>query len=139
MAASAFSNKSVMPTRHDLDELLSECAALLQDIEAFLLDHCSGWTPEWKFYGKRAGWTVSYGFKGRRIFHLIPQAGHFTMVFVLGKRAVSACRESRLPEAIKSTIESAREYVEGRSVRVDVRTRKDVTAAKQLVAIKLAN
>jgi hypothetical protein len=139
MAASALSDKAVMPTRRDLDELLSESAALLQDIEAFLLDHCAGWTLEWKYYGKQAGWTAAYEFNGRRIFHLIPQAGHFTVVFVLGKRAVSACRESRLPEAIKSSVESAREYVEGRSVRVDIRTRKDIAIAKQLAAIKLAN
>jgi hypothetical protein len=139
MAASAFDNKSVEPTRQDLDEVLSESSVFLTDIEEYLRDQCGEFTSEWKFYGKKAGWTVAYVHKGRRIFHMIPQTSLFTVVFVLGKGAVSVCRDSSLPESIKSSIESAREYVEGRSVRVEIHSAEDVSNAKRLVAIKLAS
>jgi len=137
MAASAFENKSIEPTRQDLDEVLSESSVFLSDIEEYLREQCGEFTSEWKFYGKQAGWTVAYRHKDRSLFHMIPQTGLFTVVVVLGKRAVSACRDSSLPESIKSSVESAREFVEGRSVRVNIHTAEDVTNAKQLVAIKL--
>ena len=63
----------------------------------------------------------------------------FTVVFVLGKRAVSAAQKSGLPEEVKAAIEDAREYVEGRSIRLDVRTVEDVAIVKQIITIKMDN
>ena len=123
----------------DLKEVLDESAALLNAIEQFLVELCSEFIPEWKFYGKQAGWTVAYRCEDRTVFHLIPQPGLFTVVFVLGMRGAAACRDSALPDEVKSSIEKAREYAEGRTVRVEVRTQADVATVKQLVSIKLAN
>ena len=123
----------------DLKEVLDESAALLNAIEQFLVESCRGISPEWKFYGKQAGWTVAYRCDERRVIHLIPQPGLFTVVFVLGMRAAAACRDSALPEDVKASIENAREYAEGRTVRFEVRTQADVATVKQLISIKLTN
>jgi hypothetical protein len=137
MAASAFEDRTTEPSRQDLEGVLSESASLLADIERFLVTCCGAFEAEWKYYGKQAGWTIAYAHKERRVFHLIPQAGSFALVFVLGKRAVTAALDSGLPDSMKNNIEAAREYVEGRSVRLDVRTPIDVTIAKELILIKL--
>jgi len=138
-SASFFSDKAEAPTRSSLEELISAGVPLLLAIEDYIRERCGVFQCEWKFYGKRAGWTVAYEHGSRRLFHLIPQEGRFVAVLVLGKRAVSACLESGLPDDFKRSILEAREYVEGRSIRVDVRSEADAAVVNQLIAIKLAN
>lgn len=92
-----------------------------------------------EFYGKKAGWTLALGHGGRRILHLIPRSGLFTVVYTLGKRAQEVCKGSPLPPEILSALRSARDYTEGKSIRFDVATADDVETAKQLATIKMAN
>ena len=139
MAESVFDDKSNEPTSQELDQVLGVTAALLRDVERSLLNQFGEVTREWKFYGKKAGWTLALAHKGRRFFHLIPRKGLFTVVLTLGTRAVVACEASDLPEEVRSAIKDAREYAEGRSIRLDVAAAEDLVAVKQLIAIKLAH
>lgn len=135
---SIFDDKSQQPDTFALDKALGETAALLKDLEQHLVAEFGEVTREWKFYGKKAGWTLAIAHKKRRVFHLIPQSGFFTVVFTLGKQAVLAAQHSCLPEELLSAIADAREYVEGRSIRLDVATPDDVAVVKQLIALKMA-
>ena len=139
MAESIFDSKARQPTRADLLDAVGETAEQFRDLEQRLTDEYGQLTPEWKFYGKRAGWTLALGCKGRRILHLIPRSGLFTVVLTLGKKAALACREARLPEEVLSSIENAREYAEGRSIRLDVRTSKDVRIVTRIAIIKMSH
>lgn len=139
MAESIFDDKSKTPTSSELFKALGETATLLKSIEQYLRDQLGEITHEWKFYGKKAGWTLALVHKDRRVFHLIPRLGLFTVVFTLGKRAVAASQGSGLPTDILSAIESAREYAEGRSIRLDVTSATDIAILRQLMAIKMAN
>jgi hypothetical protein len=139
LALSVFDDKSQEPTASELEEVLGESASLLNAIEQNLIDQFGGLTREWKFYGKKAGWTLSLKHKNRRIFHLIPQPDFFTVVFTLGKRAVSAAQKIGLPGEILSAIENAREYAEGKSIRFDVKSAEDVATVRQIAAIKMDN
>ena len=139
MAESIFDDKSKAPTSSELGKALGKTAILLQEIEQHLFEQFGEITREWKFYGKKAGWTLALVYKDRRVFHLIPRSGLFTIVFTLGKRAVLISQGSDLPTGILSAIESAREYAEGKSVRFDVTSTKDVAIVRQLIAIKMSN
>ena len=139
MAASVFDNKTVEPDSSELDIALGNAAPLLKSVEEYIIDQFGALSHEWKFYGKKAGWTLALVHNGRRILHLIPQAGQFTAVFTLGERAVSIAHESKLPNETKSDIDSARKYAEGRSVRLEVNSAADAEIVKQLVAVKLAS
>jgi hypothetical protein len=139
MAESIFDDKSKAPTSSELDKALGKTAALLQEIEQHLFDQFGEITHEWKFYGKKAGWTLALAYKDRRVLHLIPRSGLFTVVFTLGKRAVLISQRSDLPAGILSAIENAREYAEGKSIRFDVLSKEDVAIVRQLVAIKMSN
>ena len=139
MAESIFDDKSKAPTSSELDKALGKTAALLKEIEQHLFDQFGEITREWKFYGKKAGWTLALVYKDRRVFHLIPRSGLFTIVFTLGKRAVLISQGSDLPTGILSAIENAREYAEGKSIRFDVTSTKDVAIVRQLIAIKMSN
>lgn len=139
MAESVFEDRATEPTSSELHKSLGKAATLLMDLEKQLAAEHGDLTREWKFYGKRAGWTLALGHGGRRILHLIPQSGAFTVVFTLGKRAVVACQESALPPDILSALETARDYAEGRSIRFDISTAEDVRTATLLAASKMAN
>jgi hypothetical protein len=106
MAVSTFDDKSKQPTASELEAALGEAATWLEDVEQHLADQYGEVTREFKFYSKKAGWTMALKHKKRRVFHLIPQSGLFTVVFALGKRAVSAAQESALPEESKAAIKA---------------------------------
>jgi hypothetical protein len=44
-----------------------------------------------------------------------------------------------LPDSVLSIIDSARKYAEGRGVRLEVRSKRDLENIKELAAIKMAN
>lgn len=139
MAESIFDDKSKAPMTSEIEAALGKTAALLKNIEQQLIEEYGEIIREWKFYSKKAGWTLALVYKERRVFHLIPRTGLFTVVFTLGNRAVSAARGSGLPGVILSEIENAREYAEGRSIRFDVTSVEDVAIVMQLAKIKMSN
>ena len=74
--------------------------------------------------------------KKRNLFFCIPMKGGFRIAFVFGEKAVSAVQSSDLPEAIKLELKNARKYAEGRGLRIDVKSARDVENIRKLVEIK---
>ena len=139
MAESVFEDKATVPTDVELYIALGKTASLLKKIEKHLFELYGEVTREWKFYGKKAGWTLALTVKNRRVFHLIPRSGLFTVVFTFGKQAILACQKSELPTAVLLALEHAPEYAEGKSIRFDVIATDTITTIKHLVAIKIAS
>ena len=44
-----------------------------------------------------------------------------------------------LPDSVLAVIDEAKKYAEGRGVRIEIRTKKDLEIAKELSAVKMAN
>jgi len=137
MPESIFEEKSNQPGTADLYSALGESAAILKKIETYITNQHGSFEWEWKFYGKKAGWTAATMYKKRRLFHLIPKDGYFTMVFTLGKNGVSACLESSLPEEIKEIIIIAPVYAEGTTFRFDVNEMHQIEAVCELIRVKI--
>lgn len=74
--------------------------------------------------------------RARTLAYLIPGERQFEVSIVLGERAVVLALASDLPEKIKTLIQEAKAYVEGRGVRFVVASEKDVAAAVALVRCK---
>lgn len=68
-----------------------------------------------------------------------PCKGYFLASFALGEKAVKAAHESDLPAPILEIIDGAKKYFEGRAVRIEVRTAKDVRNVEKIAVIKMAN
>jgi Protein of unknown function (DUF3788) len=47
--------------------------------------------------------------------------------------------KSDLPKAVIEEVTNAKKYAEGRGLRVEVKTRRDVESIKKLIAIKVMN
>jgi hypothetical protein len=70
---------------------------------------------------------------------MTPCRGYFLASFALGEKAVKASHESDLPAWVLETIDTARPYAEGRGVRLEVRSERDVATVVKLATIKMAN
>ena len=76
--------------------------------------------------------------KGKRaVLYLIPNRGHFTAALALPDGAMDTVRSGGFPPSLVREIEGAKLYVEGRPVRIEVKTGKDAAIIKKLVAITL--
>ncbi len=139
MALSAFDDKQTPPGEDDLMRVLGRSDKAWDRLKAQIGAEFQPVDEIWKFSGKAWGWSLQLKRKKRAVLYLTPQDRFFYAGFALGERAVAAARDASLPESVMEIIDSARRYVEGRAVRLDVRTLKDAAIVAKLAAIKMAN
>ncbi|MDD4857304.1 MAG: DUF3788 domain-containing protein [Candidatus Krumholzibacteria bacterium] len=135
---SALDDKSSRPNQETLSKTLGKASALWGDLLTYLASEYEPLTEDWHFPGKNYGWGLRVKQKKRTILYMTPCAGHFLVSFALGEKAVRAAHESRLSDSVLKLIDDARQYAEGRGVRIEVRNRGDVEEIKRLAAIKMA-
>jgi len=137
MAFSFFNDKSKVPDNSDLQQALENTKKLWDELKAYIKDNYDSIREEWKHYGKKSGWTMKLLSKKRNMMFLWPLKGHFIVVFILGEKAVKAAMDSSLDESIITKIKEAKPYMEGRGIRVEVTSEKDIDNIKKLVEIKM--
>ncbi|MHC4744763.1 MAG: DUF3788 family protein [Planctomycetota bacterium] len=139
MAASIFEDKSVRPDSEKLLCVLGKSAGLWEKVRDNLQEDYGELVEDWKHYGQKTGWLLKVLRKKRNLFFHIPMKGAFQITFTFGEKAVSAVKNSDLPAAIKAELRDARRYAEGRVIRIDVKSAKDVANIRKLVKIKVHN
>jgi hypothetical protein len=139
MALSAFDDKLKRPSAGDLKRSLGRTSAHWDDLTAHIATEYAPLDETWNFSGANWGWSLRLKRKKRTVLYMTPCKGHFLVGFVLGEKAVKAAHESGLPDSVLTVIDQAKKYVEGRSVRIEIRNKKDIAIAKKLAAIKMAN
>ena len=139
MALSTLDDKSVVPNESILSDVLGEAFKIWKDIIKFLQEKCGDIQEVWKFTGQKYGWSFRIKYKKRTILYLGPRKEYFMAVFIFGEKAVAAAEKSALPEFIIDMIRSAKKYMEGRVIRIEVRQQADIKNIEKLVEIKLAN
>lgn len=138
--ASGFSeNKDCQPGDKALARALGGTKALWDE----LIDHIeTAYAPVTHRWSKSK--TTPLGFlrlirKERTILYLLPREGCFLTAFVFGEKATAAVRASDVPAAVVKALNEARVYAEGRGIRLETRTAKDLATMKKLAAIKMAH
>lgn len=139
MNTNVFMDKSVQPDGRRLAQVLGESAIWWAAIKNHIMQKHGDITEEWKFYNTKSGWTLKVFLKKRNLFFFTPLLGFFRLAFVFGDKAVAAVERSDLPEMIKNELTHARKYAEGRGIRVEVSSLKDVAHVKKLIDIKVSN
>jgi hypothetical protein len=139
METNAFMEKSIQPDGRRLTHALGERAILWETIKNHIAQKHGEVNEEWKFYNTKSGWTLKVLLKKRNLFFFVPLQGSFRLAFIFGDKAVAAVAKSDLPEAIKNEIKNARKYAEGRGLRIEVKSQKDVEHVKKLIDIKVGN
>ncbi len=69
---------------------------------------------------------------------MTPCHRHFLVGLVLGEKAVRAAHATPLEATVLARIDEAPRYPEGRGIRLEIRTKRDLDAVMQLAAIKMA-
>jgi hypothetical protein len=139
VALSAFDDKSQEPTKPDLKGVLGRSCASWDELVAYIDAKFSPLELTWGFSGAKWGWALRLKQKKRTVLYMTPCNRHFVVGFALGEKAVRAAHALTLPSALLAAIDAAPKYAEGRGVRIEVRTKKDVDAIKRLAAVKMAN
>ena len=139
METNAFMDKSIPPDDGRLGRVLGESATFWEAIKKSIVQKYGDVNEEWKFYNAKSGWTLKVLLKKRNLFFFVPLQGCFRVAFIFGDKAVAAVERSNLPEDMKNELKNARKYVEGRSIRIEVKSQKDVEHVKKLIDIKVSN
>lgn len=136
---SIFLDKSSKPDAKSVTRALGKTAKLWKKLREDLAGEHGELIDDWRCYSQKSGWTMKLLRKKRNLFFMTPQKEHFLVTFIIGDRALAEVEKSGLPEAVKSELRTAKKYVEGRVVRIAVKSRKDIDTVRKLVGIKLRN
>jgi hypothetical protein len=122
-----------------LRKMLGKTMGLWEELRIHLAETHPPIVEEWKFYGLKNGWSMKVLCGKRNLFFFVPREGGFMGGFIFGEKATEEVMRSRLPERLKQELSASRKYAEGRGLRVEVRSRADAEAVKELVGIKIRN
>ena len=139
MAISIFDDKAHPPKENDLCEVLGKTYKLWCALKDHVIAEYAPISPEWGFASKSTGWGLRLKGEKRAVLYMTPCKGYFLASFALGEKAVAAAHAAKLPTAMLEVIDKAPKYAEGRGVRLEVRTSKDVDSIKKLAVIKMAH
>lgn len=139
MATSTFDDKSSPPRTDQLAVSLGRARSLWEELVTELASQHPPLSETWKYGGKQWGWALQLKQRKRTVVWLTPCRGYFMAGFALGEKAVAAAHGTGLEPSVLAVIDGAKKYAEGRAVRLEVRTRKDVAVVEKLAAVKMAN
>ena len=136
---SIFLDKSVKPNNEMLSAALGQSYKYWEEIKNTLENQYGTLTEEWKYYSASSGWTLKLLLKKRNLFFFAPCEKYFRLAFIFGDKAVSAVEESDLPVKMVQELKSAKRYVEGRGLRLEIKKKADIKHVITLVGIKINN
>ena len=139
MDASVFTDKEKKPGDGDLAAALGATFGLWLALRNSVLEKYPAALQEWHYPGQKFGWSFRMKDKKRAIIYFLPRDRFFKVAFVFGEKATAQVLASGIAPAIKSALEQAKAYAEGRGIRIDVRDGAGLTDIKKLIEIKLAN
>lgn len=134
---SIFTDKNKQPDHTDLQAALGASYQLWQLIKEDIICKYPQAKEEWSF--SKYGWSCRIKDKKRAIIYLLPRSQFFKTAFVFGQKATDLIMKSQISESIKTELASARQYAEGRGIRIDIYDNTIISDIKQLIDIKLAN
>lgn len=134
-----FMDKAVKPTDKDLVDTLGSTYNLWVQVRDFVKEKYPATLEEWNYPGAKYGWSFRMKDKKRAIIYLLPYHKFFKVALVFGQKATDQVLASNISLEIKTELENACVYAEGRGIRIDITDDKKLADIKHLVEIKLAN
>lgn len=134
-----FADKSHRPTGTDLADVLGPAKRHWDSLVDRVRDVNPKAEAAWKFYTAKYGWTFVVRDKRRNLLYLTPAQKRFRVSLAFSDQALEAAEHSDLPERVVKPIRESPKYPEGRAVRIEVTSARDLAIARKLLAIKIAN
>lgn len=127
----------VPPGEREVAERLGAAAAAWDGLLAEVGRAFGPVTGRWGRAGMKHPWTYVIEGGGRKLVYLVPGEASFAATVVMGEKAVARALEEGAGAAARAAIEAARQYAEGRPVRLEVRDVSGVEAVVRLIRCKL--
>jgi hypothetical protein len=137
MDISVFTDKENIPTQNELKVALGCNFQLWNEIRQYVLEKYQYTIEEWNFSGVKYGWSFRMKDKKRTILYFLPREKYFKIAFVFGQKASDAIMETKVAAEIKSELQLAKVYAEGRGIRLSVKDERILADIKTLIDIKL--
>jgi hypothetical protein len=139
MDKSCFTDKHSIPDEIQLTVVLGNMLRLWQSLHTYVHQKYPDALDEWNFPGEKYGWSFRIKDKKRAIIYFLPREKYFKVAFVFGQKATDTIMKSRISETIKTELQGAKVYAEGRGIRIDVTDESGIPDIKVLIDIKLEN
>ena len=138
MDISIFTVKNRIPDDKDLMDSLGNTYRLWQKIRDYVHLKYPDATDEWNYPGEKYGWSLRIKDKKRAIIYPLPRDEYFKVALVFGQKATDAIMKSTISVAIKTELEAAKVYAEGRGIRIEIKDEVLIRDIEKLIDIKLA-
>lgn len=132
-------DKSAVPTSEDLEHGLRNTFEVWKNLEAFTKEQYENYTSEWHFSGEKFGWSYRIKDPKRVIIYLLPRDTFFKVAFVFGNKAFEQILKSNVADFIKAELSAAKQYAEGRGIRITTKDKDIMEDIQKLILIKLSN
>lgn len=139
MDISIFTDKKIMPVDDDLRRSLGNRYDIWQALTGYVHLKYPAAIDMWNYTGDKYGWSFRIKDKKRVIVYLLPRDRIFKVVMIFGQRATDAIMNSQVDEGIKTELASAKVYVEGRGIRLDILNEVNLNDLKTLIDIKISH
>ena len=139
MDISIFTDKNIIPGNDDLIISLGDTYDLWQTIMQYVHLKYPKSLDEWNYSGDKYGWSFRMKDKKRAIIYFLPRDKYFKLAFVFGQKATDLIMQSKIANALKVELDSAKVYAEGRGIRIDIKNKKIINDIKKLIDIKLTH
>lgn len=136
---SIFTDKNIIPSVKDLKKALGDTFFVWEALAEYAKKAYPKAAEEWSYSGPKYGWNFKIKDKKRAILYLLPRDGFFKAAFVFGQKATDAIMRSDVSGIIKSEIQNAKVYAEGRGIRIAVTNDSITEDLKKLITIKVLN
>jgi hypothetical protein len=136
---SIFVKKIGNPTVVQLQEALGETYTYWQIFAEHTKKLYPEATEEWSFTNEKFGWSYRIKDKKRVIIYLLPRDKFFKVAFVFGQKATDIILKSTISESIKTELQAAKVYAEGRGIRLEIKDNLLTEDILQLIFIKISN
>jgi len=93
---------------------------------------------EWRCYKKGTPPILKVIDGKHTLYYVRPDRSSVHVTFLLGRRACEAALAGQLPRSLRAAIRSAKQFPEGRAVRLELHRMRDVADVEALLAVKLA-
>lgn len=138
MDISIFPEKSNKPGDAGLAEALGKTFTYWKAIEEYVLSKMPAAKREWYFFSAKYGWGFRIKDTKRAIIYLGPRKKHFIVTMVFGQKAYDKIIESSVDNSIKEDLKASKVYMEGRGVRIEIKTKSLLKDIETLIDIKMA-
>ena len=128
---SIYTDKNKLPNDNDLKESLGDTYQFWQLIKDYVIWKYPKGFEEWSC--SKNGWSFRIKDKKRAIIYLLPRDRFFKVAFVFGQKATDIIMRGQIAYSIKTELDSAKVYAEGRGIRIAIKDNMIINDIKELI------